>query len=115
MLADTGTKAVVMVGDYNSYAKEDPLQVLYDAGYTDAEQQFPHGEYSYSFSGLSGSLDHVLVNADALKRATGADIWNINSRRVDGAGVQPLQLHGHRLLPARPVRILRPRPGRRSG
>ena len=79
VLADTGTKATVMVGDYNSYAKEDPLQVLYDAGYTDAEQQFAHGEHSYSFSGLSGSLDHVLVNADALERATGADIWNINS------------------------------------
>jgi len=74
-----GTKAVVMVGDYNSYAQEDPLQVLYDAGYTDAEHQFNHGEYSYSFSGLSGSLDHVLMNAAALKRATGADIWNINS------------------------------------
>ena len=74
-----GTKAVVMVGDYNAYAKEDPLQVLYDAGYTDVEQQFNHGEYSYSFSGLSGSLDHILVNASALKRSTGADIWNINS------------------------------------
>jgi hypothetical protein len=34
---------------------------------------------SYSFSGLSGSLDHVLVNQGALDRATGADIWNINS------------------------------------
>jgi 5'-nucleotidase len=73
------TKAVVMVGDYNSYGKEDPLQVLFDAGYTDVEQQFNHGEYSYSFSGLSGSLDHILVNSSALKRATGADIWNINS------------------------------------
>ncbi|HEX8093201.1 ExeM/NucH family extracellular endonuclease, partial [Jatrophihabitans sp.] len=74
-----GAKAVVMVGDYNSYGKEDPLQVLFDAGYTDAEQAFNHGEYSYSFSGLSGSLDHILMNAAALKRATGADIWNINS------------------------------------
>jgi len=74
-----GAKAVVMVGDYNSYGQEDPLQVLYSAGYTDAEHQFNHGEYSYSFSGLSGSLDHVLMNAAALKRATGADIWNINS------------------------------------
>jgi len=77
--ADTGTKAVVMVGDYNSYGMEDPLQVLESAGYTDVEQQFPHGDYSYSFSGLSGSLDHILINANALKRATGADIWNINS------------------------------------
>src|SRR4029079_4623837 len=41
------TKAVVTVGDYNSYGKEDPLQVLFDAGDADAEQQFNHGEYSY--------------------------------------------------------------------
>ena len=74
-----GTDSVVMVGDYNSYGQEDPLQVLFSAGYTDLEQHFDLGKYSYSFSGLSGSLDHVLVNNAALARATGADIWNINS------------------------------------
>ena len=74
-----GTKGVVMVGDYNSYGQEDPLKILFDAGYTDAEQHFQLHKYSYSFSGLSGSLDHVLMNDDALSRATGADIWNINS------------------------------------
>ncbi len=36
-------------------------------------------EYSYSFAGLSGSLDHVLANDSALERFTGADIWNINA------------------------------------
>jgi 5'-nucleotidase len=75
----SGTDSVVMVGDYNSYGQEDPLQVLFGAGYTDAEQHFDLGKYSYSFSGLSGSLDHVLMNNAALARATGADIWNINS------------------------------------
>jgi hypothetical protein len=42
------------------------------------EQKFDNGEYSYSFSGLSGSLDHILVNDAALARSTGTDIWNIN-------------------------------------
>lgn len=79
VLPATGAKAVVLAGDFNSYAKEDPLDVLSAAGYTNAEQHFGHGEYSYSFSGLSGSLDHVLVNANALQRTTGADVWNINS------------------------------------
>jgi 5'-nucleotidase len=79
VLPATGAKAVVLAGDFNSYAKEDPLDVLAAAGYTNAEQHFGHGEYSYSFSGLSGSLDHVLVNANALKRTTGADVWNINA------------------------------------
>ena len=78
-VAETSTKAVVMAGDYNSYTQEDPLDVLYKAGYTDVGSTFDQGSYSYSFSGTSGSLDHVLVNAAALKMATGADHWNINS------------------------------------
>jgi hypothetical protein len=75
---ETGVESVVLGGDFNSYAMEDPLRLLYDAGYTNVEQHFDNGEYSYSFSGLSGSLDHILVNDDALKRSTGTDIWNIN-------------------------------------
>lgn len=76
---DASSRAVFMVGDFNSYTMEDPLDVLYDAGYTDVGSRFDPGHYSYSFSGLSGSLDHVLVNADALRMVTGATHWNINS------------------------------------
>jgi 5'-nucleotidase len=76
---ETGVESVVLGGDFNSYAMEDPLKVLYDADYTNVEQHFANGEYSYSFSGLSGSLDHILVNDAALARSTGTDIWNINS------------------------------------
>lgn len=72
-------EAVALAGDFNSYGMEDPLQVLYDAGYTDVEQHFDVSTQSYSFSGLSGSLDHILLNRAALGRATGADVWNINS------------------------------------
>ncbi|WP_448060335.1 ExeM/NucH family extracellular endonuclease [Cellulomonas hominis] len=72
-------EAVVLVGDFNSYTQEDPLRLLYDAGYADATSTLDAGEYSYSFSGLSGSLDHVLLNEAALARATGADVWNINA------------------------------------
>jgi len=71
--------AVALVGDFNAYTQEDPLQVLYAAGYTDATSALDAGEYSYSYQGLSGSLDHVLLNEAALDRATGADVWNINA------------------------------------
>ena len=54
------------------------MQVLYDAGYDNIESDVP-GETTYSFSGLSGSLDHVLANDAACDDVTGADIWNINS------------------------------------
>jgi 5'-nucleotidase len=77
--ADSGVDSVLLAGDFNSYTEEDPLQVLYTAGYTDVETHFGHHEYSYSFGSLSGSLDHVLMNDAALERTTGTDIWNINA------------------------------------
>ena len=70
---------VLLLGDFNSYTQEDPLHVLYDDGYVDLEEESGNEEYSYSFSGLSGSLDHVLANESALERFTGADVWNINA------------------------------------
>ncbi|ODT22939.1 ExeM/NucH family extracellular endonuclease [Microbacterium sp. SCN 69-37] len=75
----TTGEAAVLVGDFNSYTQEDPLKVLYDAGYTDAESALKVGRSTYSFDGLSGSLDHVLLNVAAGKRVTGGDVWNINS------------------------------------
>ncbi|WP_231477043.1 ExeM/NucH family extracellular endonuclease [Microbacterium sp. MRS-1] len=75
----TTGEAAILVGDFNSYTQEDPLKVLYDAGYTDAESALKVGRSTYSFDGLSGSLDHVLLNVAAGKRVTGGDVWNINS------------------------------------
>ena len=71
--------SVVLAGDFNSYGQEDPLVVLFEAGYVDVEQHFDIDTSSYLFSGLVGSLDHVLLNGPAVDRARGADIWNINS------------------------------------
>ncbi|QIX27014.1 ExeM/NucH family extracellular endonuclease [Nocardioides sp. JQ2195] len=76
--ADRGTEKVFLTGDFNSYSQEDPMQALYDAGFTAVESD-TEGESTYSFSGLSGSLDHVLANDAALETVQGADIWNINS------------------------------------
>ena len=73
---DARTDAVALVGDFNSYTHEDPLENLYDAGFTNAAKQ---KDYSYNFDGLSGSLDHVLLNPAADKRLTGSGVWNINS------------------------------------
>jgi 5'-nucleotidase len=71
-----GTDKVILLGDFNAYGKEDPLQVFYDKGYSDAHAE---GKASYVFGGESGSLDHALVTGEFAKRITGVDIWNINS------------------------------------
>ena len=87
-------ESVALVGDFNSYTKEDPLQVLYDAGYTDAASALAPGQYSYSFDGTSGSLDHVLLNGPALARATGADIWEINAEESIALEYDRYNYHG---------------------
>ena len=74
-----GVEAAFLLGDFNSYAMEDPMQILYDAGYTNVNGHFGAPKYSYSFSGLSGSLDHIVANGPAIARATGSDVWNINA------------------------------------
>lgn len=76
--ASRGTDKVFLTGDFNSYTFEDPMQVFYDGGYEVVKSSTPN-EWSYSFSGLSGSLDHVLANGPARAMVTGADIWEIGA------------------------------------
>ncbi|BCJ44171.1 multifunctional nuclease/2',3'-cyclic-nucleotide 2'-phosphodiesterase/5'-nucleotidase/3'-nucleotidase [Actinoplanes ianthinogenes] len=76
---DSGTDKVILLGDFNSYTQEDPMQVLYQAGYTDVHTTKAPGKSSYVFGGESGSLDHALTTPSLTDRVTGVDIWNINS------------------------------------
>ncbi|MCM0639222.1 ExeM/NucH family extracellular endonuclease [Cellulomonas wangsupingiae] len=87
-------EAVALVGDFNAYTLEDPLQVLYDAGYVDAVATLAPGQYSYSFDGLAGSLDHVLLNEAAAARATGADVWEINAEESIALEYSRYAYHG---------------------
>ncbi|CAM3243595.1 ExeM/NucH family extracellular endonuclease [Nocardioides dubius] len=75
----SGVGPVLLGGDFNAYTQEDPLQVLYAAGFVDATEKFGGDEWSYVFDGLSGSLDHILLNPAAAALATGSDVWNINA------------------------------------
>lgn len=74
-----GTARVFLSGDFNAYTKEDPIEVLRAAGFTDIGSHESPGEHTYLFGGVVGSLDHVFGNAAALGTVTGAHVWNINS------------------------------------
>lgn len=70
----------LILGDLNSYAQEDPIQVLTGAGYTDLEAKFHGAEaYSYVFDGMLGYLDYALSGSDLVDEVTGASAWNINA------------------------------------
>jgi hypothetical protein len=76
------TNRIFLVGDFNSYTHEDPMETLYAAGYTDLGSRYDPREQTYSYNGLEGSLDHVLANAGARALVTGADIWQINAQEA---------------------------------
>lgn len=76
----TGEPDVLLIGDLNSYAMEDPVRVLREAGFADLLRQFG-GEraYSYVFAGQWGYLDHALASASLLSQVRGATAWHINA------------------------------------
>ena len=81
--ASKGTDKVFLIGDFNAYAKEDPINVFTAAGYVNQDEKAKNADgsakHSYLFGGLVGSLDHILASPAADGVVTGADIWNINS------------------------------------
>jgi hypothetical protein len=75
-----GTPRVLLLGDFNSYAKEDPIAALEAAGYTNlADALLGDGAYSYVFDGQWGSLDHALASAALVPRVTGVAVHHTNA------------------------------------
>jgi len=70
---------VLLVGDFNAYAQEDPAQVLTAAGLVDLVPAKNPTEYTYTFDGELGSLDHAFATPALAASVTGVDVWNINS------------------------------------
>lgn len=76
----TGDDDVLMVGDYNSYAKETPIRTIEDAGFTNLVETFLGKDaYSYVFDGQWGYLDHALGSASLVDQVTGVADFHINS------------------------------------
>ncbi|HMN29698.1 MAG TPA: PxKF domain-containing protein, partial [Caldilineaceae bacterium] len=76
----TGESDVLIIGDLNSYAKEDPIAAIESAGYTNLVAAFVGPDaYSYVFDGQWGYLDHALGSASILDQVTGVGEWHINA------------------------------------
>jgi hypothetical protein len=78
----TGTHEtdILMLGDYNSYAMEDPITVIKTAGFTNLIESFVGQDaYSYVFDGQWGYLDHALGSASLVSQVTGVADYHIDS------------------------------------
>ena len=79
----SGDSDVLIIGDLNSYAKEDPIVALQDAGYSDMVAFFGGpSAYGYVFDGQLGYLDHVLANSSLSPQVADVAEWHINADEI---------------------------------
>lgn len=70
----SGDSDTLLIGDFNSYASEDPITTLEGDGYALLDD-----DTSYSYDGQWGSLDHALASASMSSQVTGTTTWHINA------------------------------------
>lgn len=78
----TGT---LIAGDFNSYSRETPLQLLASQGYVNL-LRLHHpctpelcDHYTYRYRGRKGALDHILASSDLTTDLLAAHSWRINT------------------------------------
>ncbi|WKZ40141.1 MAG: ExeM/NucH family extracellular endonuclease [Anaerolineales bacterium] len=76
----TGDPDILLIGDYNSYAMEDPIIAIEDFGFTHLIKTFLGSDaYSYVFDGQWGYLDHALASSSMIPYVTGVADYHINA------------------------------------
>ncbi len=91
----SGTRNAVLLGDFNAYAMEDPIRQLHADGWRDAFAVAGVARpYSYVYNGMSGRLDHALLNPGMAQRLRGAAEWHINADEADDVGYQGRNVEG---------------------
>ncbi|MDP3820857.1 MAG: ExeM/NucH family extracellular endonuclease [Burkholderiales bacterium] len=77
--AASGSNDVLVLGDLNAYAQEDPVFELTSAGFVDLIGRFNSFGYSYVFNGAAGRLDHALATPTLSAKTSAATEWHINA------------------------------------
>lgn len=81
---NSGDADVLVIGDLNAYAMEDPITAMEAAGYSNLIKQFVSADaYSFVFDGQLGYLDHALASPSLKSQIAGATIWHINADEVN--------------------------------
>ena len=86
---DSGSSNNLIIGDLNSYDKEDPIDAIIagsdglamtEDDYSDLILKFQGDEaYGYVFDGQIGYLDHALANQSMESLVTSVNFWHINA------------------------------------
>jgi predicted extracellular nuclease len=80
----SGDPDVLVLGDLNAYAREEPIAYLEAAGFVNLAERFlGAGAYSFIFDGQSGTLDYALATPSLLSQISGTGEWHINADEPD--------------------------------
>jgi len=76
----SGDSDFLLLGDMNSYSKEDPIRAFEKGSFTNLVKAFGGREaYSYVFDGQWGYLDYALASKSLVSQVTGVGEWHINT------------------------------------
>jgi len=74
-----GDPDVLLLGDYNCYTQEQPIQTIVRAGYEDQLMRFCAEDYSYVYKGESGYLDRCFANPSMAQQIVRVRPWHVNA------------------------------------
>jgi predicted extracellular nuclease len=74
----SGDTDFLVIGDLNTYTREDPLAALESAGFTSLLGSTAD-PYSYIFDGQAGALDHAIATPSLVPQVAETRVWHINA------------------------------------
>ena len=78
-MAVYGDEDVLLLGDYNCYTQEGPIQAIVRAGYIDMLPLGKADNYSYSFKGEVGYLDRCFASPTMAAQVMRVRPWHVNA------------------------------------
>lgn len=77
---NSGDSDVLIIGDLNAYAKEDPITTLINAGFQDlTASMLGSNAYTFLFGGQLGYLDYAMANKLLQSQVVDLHQWHINA------------------------------------
>ena len=79
----SGTDNILIMGDMNAYRKEDPINSIREAGFTELMDDKPGDErqgrsHSFAYFGQHGTLDYAFSSDALFEKVQQAFIWDVN-------------------------------------